>query len=72
VTLTKSATALDLHVSDDGCGFDQEAARKGFSYGVLGMSERARLIGGSLLIDSAPGTGTSVSIHIPLEGGSHT
>jgi signal transduction histidine kinase len=31
------------------------------------MSEPARLIGGSLLIDSAPGMGTSVSIHIPLE-----
>jgi signal transduction histidine kinase len=58
---------LDLHVSDDGRGFDQEAVRKSHSYGVLGMSEPARLIGGSLLIDSAPGMGTSVSIHIPLE-----
>ncbi|WP_279607922.1 PAS domain-containing sensor histidine kinase [Paraburkholderia phenazinium] len=67
VTLTHTETALDLHVSDDGRGFDQEAVRKSHSYGVLGMSERARLIGGSLLIDSAPGMGTSVSIHIPLE-----
>jgi PAS domain S-box-containing protein len=70
VTLTRSATSLDLYVSDDGRGFDQEAALKGYSYGVLGMRERARLIGGSLHIDSAPGTGTSVSIHIPLGGGS--
>ncbi|RDK00997.1 response regulator [Paraburkholderia lacunae] len=67
VTLTRSATALDLHVSDDGCGFDLEAARKSYSYGLLGMSERARAIGGSLLIDSAPGAGTAVSIHIPLD-----
>ncbi|WP_414695057.1 PAS domain-containing sensor histidine kinase [Paraburkholderia sp.] len=66
VTLTHSATALDLHVTDDGRGFDQERVRKGHSYGVLGMRERARLIGGSLLIDSTPGMGTSVSIHIPL------
>lgn len=66
VTLTSSAAALDLHVSDDGRGFDQEAVRKRYSYGMLGMSERARMIGGSLLIDSAPGMGTSVSIHIPL------
>jgi PAS domain S-box-containing protein len=72
VTMTSSATALDLLVSDDGCGFEEEAARKGHSYGLLGMRERARLIGGSLLIDSAPGTGTAVSIHIPLEGGAHT
>lgn len=70
VTLTRSATSLDLHVSDDGRGFDQDAVRKGFSYGVLGMQERARLIGGSLHIDSAPGMGTSVSIHIPLGSGS--
>ena len=68
VTLTRSASALELHVSDDGCGFDQEAALKGESYGLLGMTERARLIGGSLLIDSALGTGTAVSIHIPLDG----
>jgi len=72
VTLTSTSTALDLHVSDDGCGFDQEAARRDYSYGLLGMSERARLIGGTLLIDSAPGTGTSVSIHIPLHNGLHT
>jgi PAS domain S-box-containing protein len=72
VTLTSTQAALDLHVSDDGCGFDQEAVRRDYSYGLLGMSERARLIGGSLLIDSAPGTGTSVSIHIPLQDGLQT
>jgi PAS domain S-box-containing protein len=71
VTLTRSATGLDLHVSDDGCGFDQDLGRKSDSYGVLGMRERARLIGASLLIDSSPGTGTSVSIHIPLDEEPH-
>jgi len=69
VTLTSTGTALDLYVSDDGCGFDPAAARKGYSYGLLGMSERARLIGGSLRIDSSPETGTVVSIHMPLDGG---
>jgi signal transduction histidine kinase len=33
------------------------------------MYERARLIGATLSIDSAPGAGTTVSIHIPLDGG---
>lgn len=42
VTLTSTATALDLHVSDDGRGFDQATARKVCSYGLLGMSECAR------------------------------
>ena len=69
VTLTNTETTLDLYVSDDGCGFDPAAARKGYSYGLLGMSERARLIGGSLRIDSSPETGTVVSIHVPLGEG---
>jgi len=69
VTLTNTETTLDLYVSDDGCGFDPAAARNGYSYGLLGMSERARLIGGSLRIDSSPETGTVVSIHVPLGGG---
>jgi signal transduction histidine kinase len=42
VTLTSTATALDLHVSDDGRGLDQATARKVCSYGLLGMSECAR------------------------------
>ena len=48
-------------------GFDQATARKVCSYGLLGMSERARAIGGSLLIDSTLGAGTVVSIHIPFD-----
>lgn len=69
VTLTSTARSLDLHVSDDGCGFDPVMARTGYSYGLLGMQERARLIGGAMTIDSAHGVGTAISIHIPLSGG---
>ncbi|PRX28175.1 PAS domain S-box-containing protein [Paraburkholderia sp. BL18I3N2] len=69
VTLTSTAAALELHVSDDGCGFDLGMARTGYSYGLLGMQERARLIGGAMTIDSAQSMGTAISIHIPLTGG---
>jgi PAS domain S-box-containing protein len=69
VTLTSTAAALELHVSDDGCGFDPNMARTGYSYGLLGMQERARLIGGAMTIDSAQSMGTAISIHIPLAGG---
>lgn len=68
VSLTHGENMLVLRISDDGCGFEPAQARKGYSYGLLGMSERARLIGASLAIDSAPGTGTVVSINVPLEG----
>jgi signal transduction histidine kinase len=72
VTLTSIGEKLELQVRDDGCGFDQEAVRHGYSYGLLGMNERARLIGGSLFIDSAPGAGTTVSIHFAREGAPHS
>ncbi|WP_206956616.1 hybrid sensor histidine kinase/response regulator [Trinickia acidisoli] len=69
VTMMRNERGLILNVSDNGCGFDPAAAGKRDSYGLLGMSERARLIGASLQIDSAPGSGTVVSISIPVESG---
>ena len=68
VTMMCDEHRLVLNVTDNGCGFDPSAAGKRDSYGLLGMSERARLIGASLQIDSAPGSGTVVSISIPIEG----
>ncbi|ACC75587.1 response regulator [Paraburkholderia phymatum] len=72
VSLISKADRLELRVRDDGRGFDREAARREYSYGLLGMYERARLIGATLSIDSTPGAGTTVSIHIPLDGGLKT
>ncbi|MPW18780.1 response regulator [Paraburkholderia sp. CNPSo 3157] len=72
VTLISTTEKLELHVRDDGRGFDQQVVRRNYSYGLLGMNERARLIGGSLSIGSTPGAGTTVSIHIPLDGGPRT
>jgi signal transduction histidine kinase len=69
VTMMRDARGLVLNVSDNGCGFDPAAAGTRDSYGLLGMSERARLIGASLQIDSEPGSGTVVSICIPVENG---
>jgi PAS domain S-box-containing protein len=67
VTMMRDANRLVLNVSDDGCGFDPAAVHKSGSYGLLGMSERARLIGASLQIDSVAGSGTVVSISIPVD-----
>ncbi|PTB22042.1 hypothetical protein C9I57_05385 [Trinickia symbiotica] len=67
VTVTRNDAGFELHVSDNGRGFDPAvAAGKHDSYGLLGMSERARLIGASLQIDSAPKSGTVVSISVPF------
>jgi signal transduction histidine kinase len=68
LTLSASDASFDLQIKDDGCGFHINAvsAKRRHSYGLLGMAERARLIGAELSIESSPGTGTVVSLHIPL------
>jgi len=62
--------ALVLDMQDDGCGFDVAAMRahavSGGSVGVLGMQERAVLIGGQLEIHSTPGQGSSLRLRCPL------
>jgi PAS domain S-box-containing protein len=61
---------LLLAVSDDGRGYDLDAARAralgGASMGLLGMEERAELAGGSLRIITRPGQGTRVEAAFPL------
>jgi two-component system sensor histidine kinase UhpB len=58
-------------VEDDGCGFDVRAVRRsgvpGQGLGILGMHERADLVGGQLTIESVPGKGTCVCVRIPLQ-----
>ncbi|SOZ40909.1 PAS domain-containing sensor histidine kinase [Cupriavidus neocaledonicus] len=58
---------LELQVQDNGVGWDKvvedDEPRK--SLGLLGIRERARLLGGTVDIDSAPGQGFCVAIRIP-------
>lgn len=56
-----------LHVRDDGCGFEvSEQSRPGrMTYGLAGMSERADLIGGRLVVSSRPGRGTTITVRLP-------
>jgi signal transduction histidine kinase len=56
-----------LAVRDDGRGFDPSRTPVGH-YGLLNMRERAMKIGGSVVIDSAPGAGAQVSLTLPLRG----
>lgn len=70
IELHRTGDALMLYVRDDGCGFDLAAMRgravAGGSIGVLGMQERAELIGGQLDIESTPGQGSTVRLRCPL------
>lgn len=70
ITFTYNHAALDVTIADDGRGFI--AAPDGRSqpgrFGLLGMQERALLVGGSVTIDSQPGQGTRLQIHMPYPG----
>jgi two-component system NarL family sensor kinase len=65
VDLVVQPEELNLTVIDDGRGFDPASIPPG-RYGLLGLNERARLLGGSLQIHSEPGAGTSVQVRVPL------
>ncbi len=67
VTVTLSFEPSDVRVAieDDGCGFEMPPARElahSGHLGLLGMQERAQLIGGQLEIRSSPGRGTRVTL----------
>lgn len=59
-----------LQVNDDGSGFEIPESPAGFSslghFGLLGMYERAEMIGAQLTIRSQPGTGTAITVDLPM------
>jgi hypothetical protein len=57
---------LTLEVRDNGKGMPAGKPAKGGSLGILGMRERAVLLGGELSISGLPGYGTTVAVRIPV------
>ena len=66
VELDRRDGAVTLVVRDDGHGFSPQAPRKPTSFGLMGLRERAYLLGGEVDIASEPGRGTTVEVSIPL------
>ncbi|HVW07166.1 MAG TPA: CheR family methyltransferase [Bryobacteraceae bacterium] len=64
VLLRGADSGIRLQVTDSGEGFDPQARRTGL--GLISMEERARLMGGSLNIESKPGEGTRITVEVPL------
>lgn len=62
--------AIGLRIEDDGRGFDSnDIASRGDRrrLGLIGMQERAEMLGGSLVVQSAPGAGTSIQVRLPVQ-----
>jgi len=68
--LERRTEQVSLIVEDNGTGFDAEALWQAPStqgkLGLLGMSERVKLLGGMFTIESSPGNGTTVFARLPL------
>jgi signal transduction histidine kinase len=64
VEISEAEGRVSVRVRDDGQGFDPSEAPDGF--GLVGMRERVELLGGSLVIEAAPGAGTAITARLPV------
>jgi signal transduction histidine kinase len=63
VVVSQVEETIEIRIEDDGAGFDPAHTTGGF--GLVGMSERVTLAGGSFEVNSAPGAGTTIAATLP-------
>ena len=68
ILIHRNSTEVRLVIEDDGKGFDVSETPSEAQLGLVGMRERAHLVGGSMTVESAPGNGTTICISVPLLG----
>jgi glucose-6-phosphate-specific signal transduction histidine kinase len=56
-----------MTVSDNGRGVQPGGRHKPGSFGLVGIEERVKILGGSFTIGSSPATGTTISVSLPLD-----
>jgi signal transduction histidine kinase len=65
ITFSRQERSVVLTIDDDGCGFSR-AQVPGDRFGLVGMRERTASVNGALDIESRPGTGTRLTVEIPI------
>ena len=66
MAIEQAPTEVTVSIRDDGRGFSSQEPRKAGSFGLVGVRERAYLIGGDAKITTAPGKGTSIELRLPI------
>jgi signal transduction histidine kinase len=67
VLLTRRNGAVTAIIEDNGVGFDPDKASHTGRLGLLGMRERAEMLGGNLTLESTPGAGTTIYAEVPWQ-----
>ncbi|KQQ86858.1 CHASE domain-containing protein [Massilia sp. Leaf139] len=65
VELAVDAESISMTVSDNGIGLSKAGGQKPGSFGLVGIEERVRILGGKCIITSGPNAGTTVHVSIP-------
>lgn len=68
VFIVNTGNEVRLSVSDDGCGFDLKGDASVQGLGLTSMSERSAIVGGTIMINSTPMSGTVIEVSVPLTG----
>ena len=68
IAVMRDETSITLSIEDDGCGANLDMPRAANAFGLLGMGERVRQLGGFIAFRSAPGKGFRIDIEIPMSG----
>lgn len=66
LTLAMNGEAVELRIADHGIGFDSRSRHLGEGLGLVSMLERVRLVRGKLEVNSQPGHGTELRVHVPI------
>ena len=67
IDISDAEQFLTLEIADDGCGLDPLALSKPKSFGIRGLMERAKTVGGWLDVSSRAGQGTALVLSVPLD-----
>lgn len=70
IDLSDAEGVLTLEISDNGRGISADELQKAEAFGIRGLKERAKVVGGWLDISTARGVGTTVILSVPLLAGS--